>query len=166
MNSRHFLLLICLLGFSSLAFADIDITYAEVDANGIVVSSDANSTTGARVLQGKNYACTFILYSKETLAADGGLAAFLNVFGPPNEGSVDNLATLGTTPSYFHNLYRIVYQGSNCDCTVTVFQGTQESGKSKNYYTSTYVDSSSETKIDIDSCWAGKAESISVSCRD
>ena len=161
MNSKYILLLVCLLGFSSLAFAGIDITYNEVDENGVAVAGDAAS----RLLQGRDYACTFILYSKEQLQAKKGLAAFLNVWGPPYEGAVDNLATLGTTPSYYHNLWRIVYQGASCDCTVTIHQSTGGSGKSKNYYTSTYVDDSSETAIDIDSCWAGKAASVSVTCR-
>ena len=161
MNSKYILLLVCLLGFSSLAFAGIDITYNEVDENGVAVAGDAAS----RLLQGRDYACTFILYNKEQLQAKKGLAAFLNVWGPPYEGAVDNLASLSTTPSYFHNLHRIVYQGARCDCTVTIHQDTYGRGKSKNYYTSTWVDDSSETAIDIDSCWAGKAESVSVTCR-
>jgi len=154
MNSKYLLLLICLLGFSSLAFAGLDITYSEVDENGHAI--------GGRLLSDREYACTFTLYSKENLDDKKGLAAALNVWGPPYEGSIDNLATLGTTPSYFHNLWRIVYQGAHCDCTVTI---SQDKGKSKNYYTSTWVDSSSETKIDVDWCWASKAESISISCR-
>jgi len=161
MNTRHILLLVCLLGFSSLAFAGIDIDYKEVDENGVVLADSASS----RLLQGRDYACTFILYSKENLQAKKGLAAFLNVWGPPYDGSVDNLATLGATPSYYHNLHRIVYQGASCDCTVTIHQSTYGNGKSKNYYTSTWVDDSSETAINIDSCWAGKAESVSVTCR-
>jgi len=161
MNTRHILLLVCLLGFSSLAFAGIDIDYKEVDDNGVVLADSASS----RLLQGRDYACTFILYTKEKLDARRGLAAFLNVWGPPYDGAIDNLASLSTSPSYFHNLHRIVYQGANCDCTVTIHQDTYGRGKSKNFYTSTWVDSSSETAIDIDYCWAKNAESISVTCR-
>ena len=160
MNKRNLLLLVCLLGFSSLALAELEITYDTVDLDG-------NRLDGSRLLPAapKDYACTLILYTKESIMAGGGLAAFLNVFGPPYTGEVDDLGSLGTTPSYLNNLHRIVYQGPQCDCTVTVHQGKHESGKSKNYYGKTDVYSSFQTKIDIDECWAKKAQSISVVCK-
>ena len=159
-TTRQLLLLVCLLGFSSLAFAGLVITFEQVDADGNIVTSDDAS----RLLSGKQYACTMILYSKDNIASNGGLLAFLNIYGPPYDGSVTDLDTLGASPSYLHNLYRIVYQGANCDCTVTVYQSTGLSGKSKDYYSTTDVDSSEQTKIDIDYCWANKAESLSITC--
>jgi len=157
MNAKNLLLLVCLLGFSSLAFAGIDVDFRQV-ADGEVV--DASRLLG----QGKEYACTFSLYSKANIESNGGLLAFLNVYGPPYDGAVDNLDTLGANPSYFHNLRRLVYQGAHCDCTVTVHQGTEGTGKSKNYYSTTAVDSSEQTKIDLDWCWGNKAESLTIHC--
>jgi len=159
MTSRYLLLLVCLLGFSSLAFAGLDITFEQVDAEGAIVSSDTSSR-----LLASDYACTMILYSKENIESNGGLLAVLNIYGPPYDGSIADLDSLGASPSYFHDLYRIVYQGANCDCTVTVYQSTDSTGKSKDYYSTTSVDSSEQTKIDIDTCWAKKAESLSVTC--
>jgi len=162
MNSnKNLLLLICFFGLSSLAFAGLDITFNQVNAQGAIVSSDSDTS---RLLAGNDYACTMILYSKENIQSNGGLLAFLNIYGPPYDGSVNDLDTLRSSPSYLHNLYRIVYQGANCDCTVTVYQGTQGTGKSKNYYSTTAVDSSEQTKIDIDYCWANKAESLTITC--
>ena len=155
MNTRNLLLLVCLLGFSSLAFAGLDITFEQVDGGKVV--------DGSRLLQQGDYDCTMILYSKDNIASNGGVLAFLNIYGPPYDGTVDNLE-LDSNPSYFHNLHRIVYQGSHCDCTVTVFQGTENTGKSKNYYSTTAVTSSEQTKIDIDFCWANKAESLAIHC--
>ena len=154
MNTKNLLLLVCLLGFSSLAFAGIDITYEQVDG--------AGSAADAGRLLASDYDCTMILYTKGNIQNNGGLLAFLNVYGPPYDGAIDDLSTLET--SYFHNLHRIVYQGANCDCTVTVYQGTEQTGKSKDYYSSTAVTSSEQTKIDIDFCWGNKAESLKIHC--
>ena len=159
MNTKNLLLLVCLLGFSSLVFAGLDITFEQVNADGAIVTDDAS-----RLLAGTDYACTMILYSKENIQSSGGLLAVLNIYGPPYTGAVADLDSLGADPSYFHDLYRIVYQGSNCDCTVTVYQDTDSTGKSKDYYSTTAVTSSEQTKIDIDYCWANKAESLSITC--
>ena len=159
MNTKNLLLLVCLLGFSSLAFAGLDISIEQINADGNIVTDDAS-----RLLAGSDYACTMILYSKENIQNNGGLQAVLNIYGPPYTGAVDDLDALGASPSYYHDLYRIVYQGANCDCTVTVYQGTESSGKSKDYYSTTAVTSSEQTKIDIDYCWANKAASLSVVC--
>jgi len=159
MNTRSLLLLVCLLGFSSLAFAGLDITFEKVNADGLIEGADSN-----RLLGKSNYACTMILYSKENVQANGGRLAFLNIYGPPYEGDVENLDSLRNDPSYFHNLHRIVYQGANCDCTVTVYQGTEGKGKSKEFYTSTAISSSEQNKIDLDWCWSKKAESLSITC--
>jgi len=159
MNTKHLLLLVCMLGFASLAFAGIDITLEQVE-DGAIVSADASS----RLLADTDYACTMILYSKENIENNGGLQAVLNIYGPPYDGSIADLDSLGASPSYYHDLYRIVYQGANCDCTVTVYQSTDNTGKSKDYYSTTAVDSSEQTKIDIDTCWANKAASLSVTC--
>ena len=160
MNAKNLLLLVCILGFSSLAFAGIDISFEQVDADGNIVSDAAVS----RLLADNKYICTMILYTQENIQNNGGLQAVLNIFGPPYEGAVNDLDTLGATPTYFHNLRRIVYQGENCDCTVTVHQGTDLNGKSKEYFSKTAVSSSEQTKIDIDFCWGNKAESLSVQC--
>jgi len=155
MNAKNLLLLVCLLGFSSFAFAGIDVTFEHVN----------DGETATRLLGNKGaYACTMILYSKANIENNGGLLAFLNIYGPPYDGAIDNLNSLGATPSYFHNLHRIVYQGAHCDCTVTVHQGTEQTGKSKNYYSTTSVSSSEQTKIDLDWCWGNKAESLSITC--
>ena len=160
MNKRNLLLLVCLLGFSSLALAELEVTYDTVDLDG-------NRLDGGRLLSApKDYACTLILYTKESITAGGGLVAFLNVFGPPFTGDIDDLDKLSTKPTYLNNLHRIVYQGPQCDCTVTVHQGKNESGKSKNYHAMTDVGSSFQTKIDIDECWAKKAQSLSVVCKN
>ena len=163
MNSRRsLLLLICLLGFSSLAFAGIDISFEQVNADGQIVAEVP--TEASRLLAGDEYACTMILYTKENIEANGGLLAVLNIFGPPFDGEVNDLHIPGAQPSYWHNLRRIVYQGAHCDCTVTIHQSTDLQGKSINYYSQTAVRSSDQTKIDIDPCWAGKAESLSIQC--
>jgi len=147
-----------MLGFSSLAFADLDITLEQIEDGAIVTSDSSNR------LLATDYACTMILYSEENIEENGGLQAVLNIYGPPYTGSVTDLDALGASPSYYHDLYRIVYQGSNCDCTVTVYQSTDNTGKSKDYYSTTAVTSSEQTAIDIDSCWASKAASLSVTC--
>jgi hypothetical protein len=162
MNTRHILLLVCLLGFSSLAFAGLDVSIEQVNADGQIV---ADNSASSRLLQ-QDYTCTFILYSKEAIQANGGLLPVLNIFGPPYDGSIDNLGTLGVTPSVYNDLYRIVYQGSNCDCTVTIYQDTDENGKSKDYYTTTDVDSSAQTALDIDYCWAKNAASLVIQCNN
>ncbi len=161
MNTKNLLLLLCLLGLSSLAFADLDITLEQIDSDGSIVTTDDSESSR---LLASSYACTMILYSKENIASSGGLQAVLNIYGPPYTGTVADLDTTGASPSYYHDLYRIVYSGSHCDCTVTVYQGTSSSGKSKDYYSTTAVTSSSQTKIDIDTCWANKAASLSVVC--
>jgi len=159
MNTKSLLMLVCLLGFSSLAFGALDITFEQVGPNGIIKSSDSN-----RLLAKNDYACTFILYSKENVQTNGGKLAFLNIYGPPYEGDVENLDSLRNDPSYFHNLHRIVYQGAKCDCTVTVYQETEGKGKAKEFYTTTEIASSEENKIDLDWCWSKKAESLSITC--
>ena len=159
MNTKNLLLLVCMLGFTSLAFAGLDISLEQVNANGLITTANSN-----RVLANSDYACSMILYSKENIQANGGLLAVLNIFGPPYEGSVDNLNSLNGNPSYFHNLYRIVYQGAKCDCKVTIYQGTDGTGKSKEYKSETAITSSEQNKIDIDSCWAKKIESLNIQC--
>jgi len=159
MNTKYLLLLVCLLGFSSLVFAGIDVTFEQVNADGQIVADDSS-----RLLADNEYVCTMILYTQENIQNNGGLQAVLNIFGPPYDGAINDLDTLGADPSYFHNLRRIVYQGPGCDCTVTVFQGTDGSGKSKEYFSHTAVTSSEQTKIDIDFCWGNKAESLTVQC--
>ncbi len=158
MNTKNLLLLVCILGFSSLAFAGIDVSIEKVDADGQIV------TDGASRLLPAEYGCTMILYSKANIQSNGGLLAVLNIFGPPYDGAVDNLDTLGASPSYFHNLHRIVYQGAHCDCTVSVFYGTEATGKSKDYYSVTSVDSSAQTKIDLDWCSSNNAASLVIQC--
>ncbi len=86
MNTKSLLLLVCLLGFSSLAFAGIDVSIEQVDSEGNILSDEAS-----RLLAKSNYACTMILYSKENIQNSGGLQAVLNIFGPPYTGSVNNL---------------------------------------------------------------------------
>jgi len=160
MNTKNLLLIFCLLGFSSFALAGIDVSFEQVNAAGAIISEVKDN----RVLAENDYGCTMILYAKENIKSNGGLLAVLNIYGPPYDGSVEDLNSLGTDPTYFHNLYRIVYQGAHCDCTVTVHQGTKGTGKSKDYFSSTAVSSSKQTKIDLDYCWAHHAESLSVSC--
>jgi len=160
MNTKNLLLLVCILGFSSLAFAGIDVTFEQVNAEGQIV----DTANAGRLLADSNYVCTMILYTQENIQNNGGLQAVLNIFGPPYDGEIDDLDTLNATPSYFHNLRRIVYQGEKCDCTVTVFQGTDATGKSKEYFSHTAVTSSEQTKIDLDWCWANKAASLTVQC--
>ncbi len=159
MAAKHLLLLAFFLGLSSLAFADMEVSIEEVGPDGNIVNS------GGRLLGGSNYACTMILYSKENIENNGGLQAVLNIFGPPYTGELSTLNIKGVNPTYLHNLHRIVYGGAHCDCTVTVHQKTGNSGKSKDYYSKTIVSSSSQTKIDIDWCWANKAESLSIECK-
>jgi len=161
MNIKNLLLLLCLLGLSSLVFAGLDISLEQIDTDGSIVTTDDSESSR---LLASSYACTMILYSKENIANNGGLQAVLNIYGPPYTGSVADLDALGASPSYYHDLYRIVYQGSSCDCTVTVYQSTDSTGKSKDYYSTTTVSSSEQTKIDIDTCWANKAASLSVTC--
>ena len=160
MNTKYLLLIFCLLGFSSLVFAGIDISFEQVNAAGAIVPQVKDN----RVLAENNYGCTMILYAKENIKSRGGLLAVLGIFGSPYEGSVEDLNSLGDDPLYFHNLYRIVYQGARCDCTVTVYQGTNGAGNSKDYFSKTAVSSSQQTKIDLDYCFANKAESLSVKC--
>ena len=159
MNTKNLLLLVCILGFSSLAFAGIDVSIEEVNADGQIVT-DASS----RLLGSNAYVCTMILYTEANIKNNGGLQAVLNIFGPPYSGEIDNLDTLGANPTYFHNLKRIVYQGDHCDCTVTVHYGTEGTGKSKDYYSVTAVDSSAQTKIDLDWCSSNNAASLTVQC--
>ena len=161
---KNLFLIVCLLGFSSLAFAGIDVTIEHVNAEGQIVSQ-ADAAAAGRLLGGDDYACSMILYTKENIEANGGLLAVLNIFGPPYEGEVNDLDIPDAHPSYWHNLHRIVYGGSKCDCTVTVHQKTDGQGKSIDYFTKTRVSDSDDTKVDIDWCWANKAESVSIKCR-
>ncbi len=171
MNTKSLLLLVCLLGFASFAFAGIDVTFEQVNGDGQIIAeatvatvADAAAPTG-RLLGRDEYACSMILYTKENLEANGGLLAVLNIFGPPFEGEVNDLHIPGSHPSYWHNLHRIVYGGANCDCQVTIHQKTDGEGKSIDYFTKTRVHDSDDTKIDIDWCWANKAESVTIKCR-
>ncbi len=167
MNSRSLLLLACLLGFSSLAFAGIDVTFEQVDGDGQIIAEAAlaDAASAGRLLGRDEYACTMILFTKENIQANGGLLAVLNIFGPPFEGEVNDLHIPGSHPSYFHNLHRIVYGGANCNCQVTVHQSLNGKGKSIDYFTKTRVNDSDDTKVDIDWCWANKAESVTIKCR-
>ena len=158
MNTKNLLLLVCILGFSTLAFADIDISIEQVDANGQIVDQ-----TARLLAEEGEYSCTMTLYSKELLQA-GGLAARIGIYGPPYTGEIGNLGRLGVSPSYINNLYRIVYSGPHCDCTVTVYQETGPAGKSKDYYATTAIGSSADNKIDLDWCWRNKAQSLTVTC--
>ena len=159
MTTKHILLLVCLLGFSSFVFADVELSMKLVDEHGFIIDHNG------RLLGGDNYACTMILYTKENIEANGGLLAVLNIFGLPYTGAVKDLHIKGANPTYFHDLHRIVYGGAHCDCIVTVHQSTGNTGKSKDYYSKTLVSNSDQTKIDIDYCWAKKAESLSIECR-
>ena len=167
MNTRSLLLLVCLLGLASFAFAGIDVTFEQVNGDGQIVTEVAAAAALAegRLLGRDEYACTLILYTKENIEANGGLLAVLNIFGPPFEGEVNDLHIPGSHPSYWHNLHRIVYGGANCDCQVTIHQKTDGEGKSIDYFTKTRVNDSDDTKVDIDWCWANKAESVSIKCK-
>ncbi len=159
MNTKNLLLLVCILGFSSLAFAGIDVSIEQVDSDGNIVSGSSRLLPGSE----NDYICTLILYTEENIKNNGGLQVVLNVYGPPYGGGA-NLDDLYDSSAYFHNLKRIVYQGPHCDCTFTIFQGLSGSGKSKEYYSVTAVDSSAQTKVDLDWCWSNKAESMLVEC--
>ena len=155
---RNLLLLVCLLGLSSFVFAGMELSMEYVDEND-------NINSNGRLLGGHNYACTMILYTKENIQSNGGLLAVLNIFGPLYTGAINDLRIQGANPTYFHNLHRIVYGGAHCDCTVTLHQSTGNNGKTKDYYSKTIVSNSDQTKIDVDFCWANKAESLSITCR-
>ncbi len=164
MNSRSLLLLVCLLGFSSLAFAGIDVTFERFNADGQSIAEAAPAEAG-RLLGGDDYGCSMILYTKENIEANGGLLAVLNIFGPPYEGEVNDLRIPDAHPSYWNNLHRIVYGGAHCNCVVTIHQETNGQGKSIDYETTTAVRNSDQTKVDIDWCWANKAKSVTIKCR-
>ncbi len=159
MNTKNLLLLVCILGFSSLAFAGIDVSFEEVNADGQIVT-DASS----RLLAQRYNMCFMILYTDYHVNNPGGFQATVNLNSPPYSKAV-NLAEIPPIgPPYFHNLHRIAYYGDVCDCTITVSQGPNGTGKSKQYFSKNPDDFFTTTNIDLDSCWASKAEYVNFEC--
>ncbi len=148
--------LFCLLGLASLANANIEVLSVLTNPSSPTFEGDA------RLLQSTT-TCRFFLLSHEHADDDetGSVAnlIMLRVSGPPFQGSVDTLNFVDEGLSYHHDLARIVYEGNNCDCTVTVHRGLNGEGKSKNYLTSGQLG-----KFDLGRCWADRAESLSIVC--
>ena len=156
MSFKSLLKLACVLGLSYFTQAAIEVEVTN-EIPGFTGVASAN-----RVLQETSTTCKFFLLNNEMMnnPEDKNFQAVaLNVNGPPYEGSVDSLNFQEEGISYLHDLVRIVYDGAKCDCTVTVHQGLNGEGKSKNYYASGDIG-----RIILDKCWADKAESLSITC--
>ena len=158
MSLKSLLFITCVLALSSLIKADIEITLAD-SVPGF------NSDPSIRLLKQKQpkTICKFFLLNSEMMNNPNNAnfkTVALNVNGPPYEGSVNSLDFVSKGLSFNHNLVRIVYDGIKCDCTVTVYQGHNNQGRSKNYEASGDIG-----RIILDKCWANKAESLSITCK-
>ena len=156
---KSFLKLACVFGLSYLSKAAIEV---EVTSEVPGFNIEVEDAGAARLLAGSTTTCKFFLLNSEQMNnpdQDNFKTVALNVNGPPYEGSVDSLNFEDCGISFFHDLVRIVYDGDKCDCTVTIHQGLNGEGKSKNYYASGDIG-----RIIPDKCWADKAESISITC--
>ena len=156
MSFKSLLKLACVFGLSYISKAAIEV---EVTSEVPGFNVDAGA---ARLLQETSTTCKFFLLNNEMMnnpTEDNFETIALNVNGPPYEGSVDSLNFQEEGISYLHDLRRIVYDGAKCDCTVTVHQGLNGEGKSKNFYATGDIG-----RIILDKCWAEKAESLSITC--
>ena len=156
MSFKSLLKLACVFGLSYFTQAAI-----EVEVTNEIPNVDAIAPA-SRLLQSTSTTCKFFLLNNEMMnnsEEDKFEAIALNVNGPPYEGSVDSLNFAEEGISYLHDLVRIVYDGTKCDCTVTVHQGLNGEGKSKDFFATGDIG-----RIILDKCWASKAESLSITC--
>jgi len=157
MKTQIIFALFCILGLASFARAEIEITVSD-SIPGFVSYSDNSRRLG----QAKSTTCKFFLLTHEQMNLpedEPTVSVVLNVNGPPYEGEVSSLNFEKQGLNYHHDLSRIVYDGDNCDCTVTVFQDVNNTGKSKDY------ESSGESgHIDLGRCWSDHAASLSIVC--
>jgi len=123
-----------------------------------------NSESSSRLLKQKSKTiCKFFLLNTYMMNNPNDAnfkTVALNVNGPPYEGAVSTLNFANKGLSFNHDLVRIVYDGAKCDCTVTVHQGQNNEGRSKNYQATGDIG-----RIILDKCWADKAESLSITCK-
>ena len=159
MRTSTIIALFCILGLVSFARAEIEVTLS--DSVPGFASFSANKDNSRRLGQAKSTTCRFFLLTHEQMNLpedEATVSVVLNVNGPPYEGEVSlNFPSKGL--NYHHDLSRIVYDGDNCDCTVTVFQDVNNVGKSKDY------ESTGESgHIDLGRCWSDHAASLSIVC--
>lgn len=159
MKIQSAILLLCFLGLASFARAAIEASITD-EVPGFYDNASAGT---ARLLEGSTTTCRFFLLTIDQMTnpQQPQLSVVLDVNGPPYDGSVDDLVFTisGVTLSYHHDLSRIVYDGPKCDCTVTVYQGLENTGKSKDYFA---VGESGH--IDLGFCYENRAESLSIVC--
>ena len=152
MNTKNLLLLVCVLGFSSLAFADLDI---------IPYTSDHYNNIDFPDIE--EYGCHFVLYSRQDKANSGGDLTLVRTTGPSYSGDIPDLNNK-LSHSYHHNLHTLVYGGWKCDCTITLFQGPAGTGKSKDYPLTPTAGVIMLMMFDFDWCWGNKVESLAINC--
>jgi len=155
MSFKSLLKLACVFGLSYFTQAAIEVEVTN-EVPGL------NAQTSSRLLTETSTTCKFFLLNTPLLEdpdQDDFKAVVLNVNGPPYEGSVESLNFEEEGVSYIHDLVRLVYIGNDCDCKVTVHQGLSGTGRSKDYEAS-----GTAGRIILDKCWAGKAESLSITC--
>ncbi len=159
MKTSTFIALFCILGLASLAKANIEVLSVVTNPNAPTFEEDAE----ARLLQKKTTTCRFFLLTHEHAndceTEEAVPLIMLRVSGPPFQGFIETLDFSTQGLNYHHDLARIVYEGNNCDCTVTVHRGINNTGKSKNYLTTGQLG-----VFDLGVCWADRAESLSIVC--
>ena len=157
MSFKSLLKVACVLGLSYFTQAAI-----EVEVTNQVPGITGDSSASTRLLQETDTTCKFFLLNSEMMnnpTEDNFKTIALNVNGPSYSGSVDSLNFEDEGISFLHDLVRIVYDGTKCDCTVTVHQGIDNTGRSKDFFATGDIG-----RIILDKCWADKAESLSITC--
>ncbi len=151
--------LVCLLATFSLIRADL-----QVDLRLFYPQWNSHTTTNtARSLQAQTSICSFYLFNTPMMSLpppDPYVTTVLDVVGPPYQGTIANLGDASLTNNFFNDLVRFVYLGQKCDCTVTVYQGVNNGGRSKEY-----TSNGNFGEILVDQCWSERAKSLSIVCQ-
>jgi len=156
MGFKPLLMLACALVLSAFVKADIEVSLVDSvpgfnDASNRLLAEAGSITT-----------CRFFLLNAQMMNNPSNpnfRTVYLRVTGPPFEGAVDNLNFPEKDVSFTHDLVRIIYDGDNCDCTLTIYQKEENRGRSKDYVSTGQIG-----RHNIDPCWARKAESLSIKC--
>ncbi len=155
MNSNLLFKLACIISLALLANAHI-----EVEVTNSVPGYGSNSKS--RLLQQTDTTCKFFLLNDDMVnnpLVTEFDAIVLNVNGPTYSGSVASLNFIPEGISYMNDLVRIVYEGNNCNCVVTVYQSLNNMGRSRDF-----TSMGQRGRIVLDSCYATRAQSLSIVC--
>ena len=163
MRTQNIIALFCILGLVSFVQAGIEVSVTDAIPGFVGFRAHNNDDNNNRKLgQSQNTICRFFLLTHDQMNIpedEPTISVVLKVNGPPYDGIIPTLNFQNQGLNYVNDLSRIVYDGDNCDCTVTVFQQVNNEGKWKDY------ESSGESgHIDLGRCWSDHAASLSIAC--